>query len=111
MNAQISHSTELMEIDLEIDFSTIRMETGETLETFFLLHWLKGDTFHKIIHSASQELISLTILFSANLIIDLRVVLHLTSKHSRKTITRRLLMRFALQQPTISLMVYETFVL
>ena len=38
INAQISHSIEAMGIDLEMDLSTIRMETGETMEFFLVLH-------------------------------------------------------------------------
>ena len=37
-NAQISHSIEAMDIDLEMNLSTIRMGTGETMETFLVLH-------------------------------------------------------------------------
>ena len=40
-NAQISQSIETMEIDLEMDLSTTRMLTGETMETFVVLHRLK----------------------------------------------------------------------
>ena len=32
-----------MEIDLEMALSTIRMETGEKLEVFLVLHLLKGE--------------------------------------------------------------------
>ena len=38
INAQISHSLEAMEIDLEMNLSTIRMETGETMEGFLVPH-------------------------------------------------------------------------
>ena len=48
VKAQISHSIEAMEIDLEMDLSTIIMGTGEIVETFLVLHRLKGETFHKI---------------------------------------------------------------
>ena len=36
-NAQISHSIETMETDLEMDLSTIRMGTGRTMESFLVL--------------------------------------------------------------------------
>ena len=80
INVQISHSIDLMEVDLEMDLSTIRMETGETMEGFLGLHRLKGEIFHKIIHTASQEVINLTVLPSAGLTIDLWVVLRLMKK-------------------------------
>ena len=41
INAQTSHSTETTETDLEMDLSTIRMGTGETMETFLVPHRLK----------------------------------------------------------------------
>ena len=40
-NAQISQSIEAIETDLEMNLSTIRMETGETMENFFVPHRLK----------------------------------------------------------------------
>ena len=58
------------------------MGTGETKAVFAVLHQLKEVTSHKIFHTANQEVISLTILFSADLPIDLRLVLHLTNKSS-----------------------------
>ena len=71
INTQISHSIEVMEIDLEIHLATIRMETGETMETFLVLHQLKGKNSHKIFPTANQEVINLTTLHSAHLITDL----------------------------------------
>ena len=47
INAQISHSIQAMEIDIEMDLSTNRMETGEAVETFLVLHLLKGEIFTK----------------------------------------------------------------
>ena len=47
INSQINHSIKTMEIDLEMDLSTIRMETSETLEMSLVLHRLKGKTFTK----------------------------------------------------------------
>ena len=38
-----------MKIDLEMDLPTIIMGTGEIVETFFVLHRLKGETFNKVI--------------------------------------------------------------
>ena len=46
-NAQISHSQEAMEIDLEMKPSTIRMERGETMEDFLVLQRPKGETSQK----------------------------------------------------------------
>ena len=60
-----------MEIDLEMDLSTTRMGTGETIEIFPVLHRLKRETSHKIIPIANQKVISLTTLLSAYLTIDL----------------------------------------
>ena len=89
INAQISHSTEAMEIVPEMDLSIIRMGPGETTETSLNLHLLKGEASHKIVHTASQGVISLLIPISADLTIDLRRVLRLTNKNFHKTITRR----------------------
>ena len=36
INAPIDHSTEAMEIDLEMELAAIRMETGETFESFLV---------------------------------------------------------------------------
>ena len=101
INAQISHSIEAMEIDLKTAHPTIRMGTGETMEDFLVLHRLKGETFHKIVHTASQEVINLTILPSEDLTVDLRLALRLTNKNFHKAITRRLLMCSASPQPLI----------
>ena len=74
INAQISHSIEMTQDDLETNLSTTLMGTAETMETFLVLHRL--------------EVINLTFLLSADLIISLRLVSHLTKKYSHKTITR-----------------------
>ena len=100
INSQISHSTEATETDPQMDISIIRMGPGETMETSFVLHRLKGEASRKIVHTASQQVISLTILLTADMTIDLRWVLHLTNKNSRKTATRRHLIRFVSPQPT-----------
>ena len=46
INAQISHSKEMMEIDFELDLSTNPMGTGGTMEIFLVLHRLKEETSH-----------------------------------------------------------------
>ena len=110
INAQISHSMEAIEIDTELDLSIFRMGPGETKETSLVLHRLKGETSHRIVYTASQGVISLTFLLSADLTIDLRRVLRLTNKKFPKTITRRHLIRFLSPQPTKPLMIYQTSV-
>ena len=47
INAQINHSIETMEIDPEMDPSTIRMETGGPMETFLAPHQIQEETSHK----------------------------------------------------------------
>ena len=94
INAQINHSIETMEIDLEMDLSAIRMQTGEIMEIILVFHRPKGEISHKIIHTASQEVINLTILLSADLTTHLQPGLHSTNKNSHKTITTRHLMWF-----------------
>ena len=44
ITVQTHHSIETMETDLELDISTIRKGSGETMETFLVLHRLKGET-------------------------------------------------------------------
>ena len=110
-NAQISQLLEAMDIDFEMNLSTIRLGTSETMEDFLVLHRLKGEISHKISHTANQEVINLTILLSADLTIDLQPALHPTNKYFHNTITRRHLMWFASQQPKIPSMKYQTFVL
>ena len=100
-NAPISRSIEAMATDLEMDLSTIRMGTGETMEILLALHQLTREVIHKIVHIDNQEVISLTTLLSADLTIDPRLVLRPTNENFRKTITRHHLMWFVLQQPTI----------
>ena len=110
INAHISHSIEAMEIDFEMNLSTIRMETGETMEDLLVPRRSKGETFHKIIHTSNQKVIDLTILPSADLTINLLVILRLTNKHFHKTKTRGQLMWLASPQPTISLTNYQASV-
>ena len=54
INAQINHSTEAMEIDIELDNSTIRMGDGKTMATFLVLHQLRGEIFHKKNYTAKK---------------------------------------------------------
>ena len=109
INAEISHSTETMEIDLERDLSTTRMGTGETMEIFLVLRRLKEETSHKTTSIANQELTNLITLRCADLTIEIRLVLLPTNENFRKTITRQHLMWFVSPQPTILLTKYQIF--
>ena len=73
IDGQTSHSIEIMEIDVELNLSTSRMGTGETIEIFLILYRLKEDTSQKIILIAHQEVINLTTLRSADQTIDLQL--------------------------------------
>ena len=70
-NAQISHSIEVTETDLEMNLSAIRMETGGTMETFLVLYRLKEKTPLKITPIANQNVINLTTPHSTDLTIYL----------------------------------------
>ena len=94
-SAQTHHSIETMETDLEMDLSTIRMGTGETMGNFLVPHRLKGETSHKLIPTVNQEAVNLTTLPSAHLTTGVRLVLRPTNKNFRKTITTHHLMWFA----------------
>ena len=107
INAHISNSIEMTEIDLGMELSTTRMGTGETI--FLVLHRLKGETIRRIVQTANQEMIGPATLLSADLTIDLRLVLRPTNKNFRKTITRQHLMWFVSPQPTILLMKSQIF--
>ena len=48
IKAQISHSIETMQTDLEMNLSTTRMGFGETMDIFLVLHQLKRKIFNKI---------------------------------------------------------------
>ena len=109
INAQISRSKDTMEIDLEMDVSTTRMGTGETMETFPVLHRLIGETTHKIIPIANQEETSQTIPHSEDLTIDLRLALRPMNKNSLRTINIHHRRWFASPQPTIPLLKYQIF--
>ena len=100
-NAQISHSIEAMETVPEMNLSTIRMETGGTVETFLVLHLPKGETSHKITPIANPEVINPTTLRSADLTIDLRLVFRPMDRNFRRTIIRHHLMWFVSPQPMI----------
>ena len=88
INAKIGHPTKTMEMDLETDRSTIRMGTGDTVETFLVPHRLKGETIRRTVRTANQEVINPTILLSADLTIDLPLVLTPANKNFCETITR-----------------------
>ena len=109
INAQISHSIGMTETDLEMDLSTTRMRTGETMEIFLVLHRPKEETSHKIFPTANQELINLTTLLSADLTTDLRLAFYLTNTSSHKAIFNHHLMSFASPPLTIPLMNYQVF--
>ena len=109
INAQISNAIKMTEIDLGMVLSTTRKGTGETMEIFLVLHRLKGKIIRRIFQAANREVISPTTLLSADLTIDLRLVLRPTNKNFRKTITRQHLMWFVSPQPTILLMKYQIF--
>ena len=109
IEAQTSHSIEVMETDLELNLSTTRRGTGETKEIFLALHRLKEETSHKITLIANQEVINLTTLRSTDLTIDLRLVLRPMNKSFRRKIIRHHLMWFASPQPLIPLTNYRIF--
>ena len=92
INAKISHLTETMEVDLETDLSTTRMATGETMENFLVLRQLKEETYHKISSIANQVMTNLITLRSADLTIELRLILRPMNKNFRKTISTQNLM-------------------
>ena len=101
INAQISHSIETMETDPDMNLSTTRMGTGETMGTFLVLHQIQEETSHKTIPTANQEMNNLIISHSADLTLDLQQTLHPMNRNFRKTIIRHLLMWFVLLQPMI----------
>ena len=109
IDAQTSHSIEIMQIDLEMNHSTTRMGTGETMETFLVLNRLKEETSHKVILLANQEVINLTTLRSADLTIDLQIVLRPMNKSFRRTIIRYHLKWFASSQLMIPITNYRIF--
>ena len=101
INAQINHSKETREIDPEMDLSTIRMETGGKMETILFLHQIQEETSHKTIPIANQEVINPATSRSADLTIDLRLILRPMNKSFRRKIFRHHLMWFASQQSMI----------
>ena len=98
-NVQISHLIETMETDPDMNLSTTRMGTGGTMGTFLVLHQTQGETSHKTIPIANQEMNNLTISHSADLTLDLQQTLHLINRNSRRAIIRLHLMWFASPQP------------
>ena len=109
INAQINHLIETTEIDPVKDLSTTRTETGGIMETFLVLHQIKEEASHKIIYIDNQEVINLTILTSADLTIDLRLISRLTNKSFHKTIFKHHLMGFVSPQPTTLILKYQIF--
>ena len=89
-------------------FTTL-METGETTEISLVLHQLKDETSHKTTLIANQEMTNLITLRSADLTIDLRLVLRPMKKSFRRTIIRHHLLWFGLPQPMILLTKYRIF--
>ena len=100
-NAQISHLIETMENDPDMNFSTTRMGTGGTMETFLVLHQIQEETSHKTNPIANQEMNNLTTLRSADLTIALQQTLHPMNRNSLRTIIRHHLMWFVSPQPMI----------
>ena len=84
------------------------MRIGETMEIFPGLSQIKEETSHKIFSIANQELTHLITLRSADLTIEVRLVLLPMNKNSRKA-TRQHLMWFVSPQPTILLTKYQIF--
>ena len=109
INAQISNSIEMTEIDLGMVLSTTQMGTGETMEISLVLHRVKGETIRRIVQTANQDMIGPTTLLSVDLTIDLRLVLRPTNKNFRRTITRQHLIWLVSPQSTILLMKYQIF--
>ena len=79
------------------------------MDFFFSLHRFKEKTSHKITPIANQEVTNLTTLLSADLITDLRLVLHLTNTSSHKAKIRHHLVLFASPHLTIPLVNYQSF--
>ena len=93
--AQISHSIDMMKVDLEMDLSTTRMGTDETMETLLVPHRLKEETSNKMTPIANQEVINLKTLRSKDLTINQRLALRPMNKNFRRTKFRHHLMWFA----------------
>ena len=109
INAQVSHSIDLTEINFEMNLLTTRMGTGETMEIFLVPHPFKEETSQEITPIANQEVINLTTLRSTDLTIDQRLALRPMNKTFRRTIFRHHLMWFASPQPVIPLTNYWIF--
>ena len=109
INAQIYYSIETIQNKSLNGFLINPNGSWRNTGFFFALHQLKGEVSHRKIHIAIQEKINLTILLSADLTIDRRVVPHLTNKNFQKTKTRIHSMWSASLQPKIALMNHQTF--
>ena len=86
-NQSFNHSIETIELVFEMDLQTIKMETGETLEFFLVLHLLKGEISHRTTHIDNKELINQTILLFADLTVNRLVVSPLTNRNYCKPTT------------------------
>ena len=109
INAKINHSVATMELGLEIDLLTIRMETGKKLKVFLDLHRLWGEFSQRTINTPNQKMINLTIVPTADLTIHWRVVSYLTNRKFHKTITKCHTIRSVLIQPTTPILNHQTF--
>ena len=98
-NAQINHLMEMMETDPDMNLSTTKMGTGDTMEIFLVLHQIQEEISHKIIPIANQEMINLTTLLSAGQTTDLQQTLHPMNRNFRRTIIRHHLMWFVSPPP------------
>ena len=107
INAQTSHSLDMMEIDLEMDLFTTRMGTGETMELFLIPHQPKEKTSQKKTPTANQEVSNPRTLHSADLTVDQRLVLRPVNKNFRKTKIRHHLMWFVSPQRMIPITNYR----
>ena len=101
INAQIIYLIETMGIDPERDPSTIRMKTGELMETFLVFYQIQEETSHKTTPIAIQEMTNLITLRSADLTVDLQQTLHPMNRNFCGTTIRHHLMWFVSSQPMI----------
>ena len=84
-NAQINHLIETMDLGSQMGLSTISTEIVETLKISHVLRVFKLEISRRVFKSAQQEVINLTILPSADLLNDRRVVSHLSKKKLPQT--------------------------
>ena len=92
-----------------MDLLTTLMGTGETMGIFLSLHRPKREISHKITHIVTLEVINPTILLSAGLTINQRLVLRPKNKSFSRTTIRHHLMWSASLQPMILLTNYQIF--